>query len=513
MSAPKIGQKLTFVSEIKAILDKQYVLAGIENDENQLQFLHIARIGLSQKIKKDVINLFLSGSAKADFTTVNYNGIALTTVKADNFNICYAVISDCLIVCKDEAILKRAVDLGLLRSKNSLNASQRFIDITKRIVDKNVFLWGWIDYDAGQNIQKLAGQNAVGELAASKDEPFDMDQPFSDVCWQVSLGKEIKLDVVSVIDQKKLALDSPASRMIKALIDQEASGEIINFFPASTLLFFNYNFRDAVLGYGYFKNAALQSSNGRLFGNFNDSVNKIEEKLGIDIERELIPCLGKEVGLGLLDIGQGSNGFPSPGILFAAGLKDPDKFQSIIERIYNKAISDASSSKDSAPLDKKEETIKEPEAVLIAGPKFILASEDYKGTKINFIQSDASNSLGQAAKLNLPCFAIKGNFFLASPTVQQIKDSIDLFDSKGANFKTSPGLINMGEDFKKDDFLFYLDSRGLADRLIMLFAPLMKVNQQISEIANIIRAIKSIGANSTYNSGDFVSKVRVDLGD
>jgi hypothetical protein len=517
---PKIGQKLAFISEIKQILSKQYVLAGFENDRKQLTFLHIARIGLGQKVKQDVIKLFLNKNAKVDLKTVNYKGTKLTTVKTDNFSAIYAVVSDCLIVCEDATILKKAIDLGFLRVKNSLNTSARFINIIKRIPDKNSFLWGWLDYNAQNNIQRLVSKQVAENTSVVSNGLPDIQQVFSDVCWQVSFGKDIKIDVISIIDQEKLAVETPASRMIKAFIDQQTSGQIVSFFPANALIFFNYGFRDAILGYDYFKYAVAQAPSTSFFENFHNSVNKIEEKWGINIERELVPYLGKEVSFGLLDIIKGPKGLPIPGVLFALEIKDVDKFQNTIESIYNKAVNDANvvlsgnsaDSKGKSSLDKAQDVIKKTEAEPIVEPKFIMASEDYKGIKINFIQEKDEENAG-AVKPNLPGFAIKGKFFLASASTEQIKNAIDLFDSQESNFKSHAGLNNIDNDFTKNDFLFYLDSRGLADKLTPIFGSFMKINPQISEIANIIRAIKSISARGAYGSEEFVLKAKVDLGD
>ena len=459
----------------------------------------------------------------------NFSGVKINALAEDNTRIYYSVVGDCLVVSDDEDLLKQSIVLARARKSASILYSDAFNKATSVIKNKNILLWGWADYESLQDVKNNALLNSPAQNILKENNNFlDPEYPFSDICWQIDIDKDINISSISIIDQNKLSMNTVGVRLIKSFMQKSLRAKTIDFIGKDPTLMVNFNFNDASNLIDYLEKVPVSQGGkgkaGEPAKNFSDELNA---RLGVNIKNELAPYLGQELSISLVDFSQGLiMGRPMSDVLFVIEAKDTEKLKAAVIGVYNKKISQKN--------DYLNQEIKKDKSVSLEGssdksaslkdnpqPKevnvgLVLNSRNFMGTKIFYVGSSSDGEAGSVydkqikGLVKFPRFAFVDNFLLLSESQEKIMNAIELYNTKKLTFRDNTELVNSNIDLSKITSFFYFDIKGLVDKIANALGPLA-VNQKVIEILDAVGSIESISGTVEYGSDVSVVKTKIKL--
>jgi hypothetical protein len=528
-ASPKINSVLPLITQAKELLGKEYVFSVVKNKKSEYKILQITRLNSKQRIQEAVVTLLLKGNDKVRLSSSNFSGVKINALAEDNTRIYYSVVGDCLVVSDDEDLLKQSIVLARARKSASILYSDAFNKATSVIKNKNILLWGWADYESLQDVKNNALLNSPAQNILKENNNFlDPEYPFSDICWQIDIDKDINISSISIIDQNKLSMNTVGVRLIKSFMQKSLRAKTIDFIGKDPTLMVNFNFNDASNLIDYLEKVPVSQGGkgkaGEPAKNFSDELNA---RLGVNIKNELAPYLGQELSISLVDFSQGLiMGSPMSDVLFVIEAKDTEKLKAAVIGVYNKKISQKN--------DYLNQEIKKDKSVSLEGssdksaslkdnpqPKevnvgLVLNSRNFMGTKIFYVGSSSDGEAGSVydkqikGLVKFPRFAFVDNFLLLSESQEKIMNAIELYNTKKLTFRDNTELVNSNIDLSKITSFFYFDIKGLVDKIANALGPLA-VNQKVIEILDAVGSIESISGTVEYGSDVSVVKTKIKL--
>lgn len=528
-ASPKINSVLPLITQAKELLGKEYVFSVVKNKKSEYKILQITRLNSKQRIQEAVVTLLLKGNDKVRLSSSNFSGVKINALAEDNTRIYYSVVGDCLVVSDDEDLLKQSIVLARARKSASILYSDAFNKATSVIKNKNILLWGWADYESLQDVKNNALLNSPAQNILKENNNFlDPEYPFSDICWQIDIDKDINISSISIIDQNKLSMNTVGVRLIKSFMQKSLRAKTIDFIGKDPTLMVNFNFNDASNLIDYLEKVPVSQGGkgkaGEPAKNFSDELNA---RLGVNIKNELAPYMGQELSISLVDFSQGLiMGSPMSDVLFVIEAKDTEKLKAAVIGVYNKKISQKN--------DYLNQEIKKDKSVSLEGssdksaslkdnpqPKevnvgLVLNSRNFMGTKIFYVGSSSDGEAGSVydkqikGLVKFPRFAFVDNFLLLSESQEKIMNAIELYNTKKLTFRDNTELVNSNIDLSKITSFFYFDIKGLVDKIANALGPLA-VNQKVIEILDAVGSIESISGTVEYGSDVSVVKTKIKL--
>lgn len=351
-----------------------------------------------------------------------YKNYKITTVEVPKkISINYVKVKDLLIISANKDMVHFCIDVfnkekkPLSQDKNYLTTKAKLFPPTK------VFAYGNLELFFSQ--VKLAFAKAKVFPQEELTKVFGRWRGFK-VVGLASKEKTEKLSeekIVVIFDRFQI---SPQIRRIYSFKPQR--NYTVDFIPQNIITYQWSNCFDIKSIWDNLKKElALKNNHKGEKHTPLDFISEIEDEIGVNIERELFPALGQEVGNYLADIDVG--GFvPLPKILYFIKIKDKPIIEKVITTLTQKN-------------------------------NLSLQSEDYKDVTIKYLLSPFGINLQ-------PGYCFLNDYLLISNTRSLLQASIDAFHEKATSLSKNKDFqdVNLGLtgrnnaiSFVNTDVLFY----------------------------------------------------------
>lgn len=350
-------------------------------------FILVTRI----KTRAEFIEFISTLSSKFGNKIVNtkfekYNGYEIAIIDlSDELSISYIKVKDLLVIglgkkavyaCLN-VVTKKSVPLS--QDKDYKSAIRDLPKKTQVISYQNFSLL----YSGLKQFLDLAVQNNMipSQKQVQITEDLNKLSGFKTAVYVSEAGEVIKNKLVFTFDKYRI---DPIFMKTYSVRPQE--NRTLKFVPKNIIGYHWTNCFDAEFSWDQFMlnlpKMPEQESKGPAVASI---ITNIENRLGINIEQEVIPWLGNEIGIFLADIETGSI-FPIPKILFFVKINDPAGAENIMQALAKK---------NDIPMQ----------------------SEDYKGKTIKYV------FLPFAASLQ-PGYCLLDDYLLISSTRQLLRETI-----------------------------------------------------------------------------------------
>lgn len=430
----KLETKIAVLSEIfkndtaLATFSSRVVLPKMENEQITVElskFLFLTRIGPKANIKKMIGDFYLAFAVKEKAGYSKHRGITITNyalpekIKGTIPVLGYALLGDVIVLSNSNELIKKSIDLFRGKSKNSLLNEETFQDITgnRKEAGKEVLLWGYTNYKS--HYREFLSETAKGyfqeeDFSLEKGIQFGKLRDFIKNFMEISKGMFTFLaydesregfvwETYQFFDKskdKQHFLDtfiSPegGSKNIFGMIPSD----IIGYFAFSGNLTSNWKYLKNIMsvagGIEEGKKEKIMFSAAQKIPDFSGILKIAESFLGVNIEKDILPLLGKTFGGVFADIEEISFdlledqshsvkafSYPVPALSFFIETKDSGAAQEFINIITHKVIPSVSNFfKEKMEKLGNEMTGQFSEKTDILK----LSSESYEGTGINVL--------------------------------------------------------------------------------------------------------------------------------
>ncbi|MBF0385279.1 MAG: DUF3352 domain-containing protein, partial [Candidatus Omnitrophica bacterium] len=344
------------------------------------------------------------------------NTIAL---EGTNITIAYVVIKDLLAVSVGENMPQKIVDV-FKREELSLDLDNNFKDARTRYMGSHN-LSGYMDVARViSGIEELARGKIPAEQRGEWDNVFGNFKGIRYLGFSSKVGDISNLNYSFVLDKNEMPPE--IARQYSCPADENRS---LNLIPKDIIAYMWGNCFDAGFLWKRIKQetaSAKQKDEGKKAKGVED----FESALGIDVEKELIPSLGNELGGYLGDI-DNTGLFPIPQLVIFIEVEN----QTVIEGLLTK---------------------------FTQNPMFVLQKEEYSGSTLNYVSIPISQSLK-------PSYAFVGKYLLIAVNNDSIKASIDVLNKKSESLLSNVGFKEIDRGLSgSNHYLFYADTGLLLDK-------------------------------------------------
>ncbi len=352
----------------------------------------VARVGAEVRAAEAMASMLKKWSNEIVFDSFDYEGTTVNTaeLKKQNVKIRYLYLNDLIVLALSDKPVKAVIDVSL-KNKASISEEEDYQKIKVRVQksDENFMyanVTSFVSSLKGQlePVDRIPGSDSSRQIEAV----FKKFSGFKALGYSFIMDKIIEKNFVVMIDRQDL--DPQLSAMYAC---NPVGKSIPEFVPAQILVYQWSNCNDFSFLWRQIKE---EMSNMTEEDEKNALpmiiVNSIEESLNLDIEQDVIPSLGKQVGLYLSDI-ETSGLFPFPKLVAFLEVKDQAKVQKVMEALTNQQY-------------------------------ILLQSEEYEGIPIKYV----SVPIGMTVQPGY-CF-LDGSLLIASSR-QLLKEAIDTQNGKG----------------------------------------------------------------------------------
>jgi len=383
----------------------------------------VTRIDRDVQFAEFVSRFFNKQGANISQGQGEYKEEIIHTVTLTDIGVKFGIVrlNDLLVVGIGEKAVRKSVDV-FKQDSPALAQDPKFTKVQSTFLDPSGVA-GFLNFEAF--------------LALLKDQvPGSLDDEKAKAQWEDVLAKmsgfkafgfSSQLAPFVRFDSDLLFNSSELNPEYKSLYTCPAvENKTINFIPKEVL---GYQWSNCFQLDHYWRQ--IQKEMARTTDAPTSKVNDFEVKMGLSIERDILPTFGDEIGGYISDIKVGGL-FPIPKILFFVEIKNKSKAQQLLGRL-------------------KEQ------------PFAMLQDENYNGVGIKYL----ALPLGESVQ---PGYCFFGDYLLVATSRQLLKDSIDASKTTSMSLLASP-------DFKKINF-------GLTDKNRSV--QFVKVGQVIEKARGLI---------------------------
>ena len=391
-----------------AVYPVEQILVGPEMIQEAVsKIVLVSRIKPKAKFVEFCYKLASKFGQKIQVEYEKYKGYEIATVKLkDNLKLAYTTVNDLLIISLSEKQISICLDV-VAKDKPSLYQDKEYI-FTKSKLPSSARIVVYNNLEIlFSNFRRFLEASFVNQdnIAGQKDEilkSLDKMTGFKTTGFASIPGKISKTKAVSILDVAEM---DPIVAKFYSFEPRENT--TITFVPKDVMLYQWSNYFDLKQAWDNFQQQ-LSKTAGQDFNRFSprEIATGIEKRLGMNIERDVIPTLGNEMGGFLSDVNLNSF-VPIPEILFFIEIKDKIKAGQIMNG-------------------------------LTANNNFPIQTENYKNVSLKYVLLPFGVSLQ-------PAYCFLDDYLLISSSRKLLKESIDAFDDKTVSL-----LAN--EDFQDIDF-------------------------------------------------------------
>jgi hypothetical protein len=421
----------------------QETAVGVYQKDNRYEILITLRLTASAKAAEFLGQFSHQWGEDIAVTRESYQGCVINHIvlKKKGFKFSYVRLRDLLIVSpEDLGRLEEVVDV-YRHKHDSLSRDPQFMAVNNSA------------YPSGDALVFI-NMNRVSDLWRNKmDSRLEAygykEAAFADYGLSYLPGEVSRYKLIARIDEKHLS-----ARMQKTLSCPALSNDSLKLVPSSAIA---YNW-----GGCYDFGESWQTARQRLRRNpqWDGVIHKIrrglERRLHINIERDLLPVLGHEVGGYLTDVDMQGK-FPFPRMLIFVKIQNRPAAESLLERVTDNVIPN-------------------------------LKSEEYAHVKIRYM------SLPSGANMD-PGYAFIGDYLLVATTRQLLKVSIDAYNDSMRSIVSDDVVKQFSLDDGAKFHSVTLMKTAELSRRVQDF--LGWIDKYLSSQVSLAAAAKQDGANKT----------------
>ncbi|MDP8260430.1 MAG: hypothetical protein P9L96_05485 [Candidatus Gygaella obscura] len=511
---------------VLSVLKKRYSIAFYSREKVEVDFLHLVELTPDSRFKEKILKIFLDKSGKTDIKSSKYKKFVINTVYLDNFNLYYTVAGSIALISNNQQLVKDALDLGSSRKDKSLADSNRVNNIRKKFNKTERFMWAWFDARKWQEVSQQALLKENKDNALDEQLINELKSPFSDVCLECVFDNGFEIRIISMVD-KSLTSDDDQIKIYNLFADKISDKRLLNVFPKQSLALASVHIESVLDWYELFKDyldtpllkSPIMGSQDSF--KISDFKNNVLDYCGIDLEKEVLSNIGKELSVGFIGFenfsmpglnkmpGKVNLSIPLPQLLLAFEVREATKAKDTMKKLYNKVISDRNEQMFShIQIPETEES--DESAFKI--PEFEIQERDYKGSTIYQVGINSPELQGKASLASLmmfPSFTVKNNDFLISFPSLSVDRALDDYDTKQNSIKDNRKISDLlDSDYT---FMFFVDVNNIISSLEFILK-VLPIHESISEVIDIIACIDFVASRmvnkSEYAESNLIIKLK-----
>lgn len=444
------------------------------------KFIFLCRVGPKINLSKTIGDLYLNIFANRKTGHSRYNGIKITSYRLLNearrvdIVLSYAILGDVFVLGNDSALIKKSIDLYKRKSEKSLLNNKLFAKSAEiqGVVKKDVLLWTYTSY---KNYYKgFLSEIAKGYLH-NEDFTIEKGIEFGQLRRVMKSVIDISIGMFAFLDYDELK-EGFICKTYQFFDSSKDKKHFLNMFSLSKGLEGDFSkiTPPDVIGYcrlsGDLKQylryleVSTPPADGKanlrglkLFryglGNIlgtSGFIRKVEPFLGVNIEKDILPLLGENIGVIFSDLEEvyfsspeGKKSFaqmfsyPLPHLaLFAEAKSKEDAFK-LKSLITQKAF---------VSLNKMNNEWSIPSEDALTQNDVQLSDERYKGIDLKVLTV-------KKFPLKPNCFVL-GKYIIISPTLSFTKKTIDVYKELDVSLNSKFDRKKM---FFPNSFILYFD--------------------------------------------------------
>lgn len=321
-----------------------------------------------------------------------YKGEIIRTITVSNvgMKLSFVRFGDLLVFGVGDKAARLSIDV--FRGSPSLADDPQFEEARSSFLDPSAAV-GYFDFETALSL--IADQ--VGKFAGSgADEVFAKMAGLEKFAFSFQMAPVMKINSTILMNTEKLDPEHASIYTCPSEVNTT-----INFVPKDVLGYHWTNCFD--LNY-YWREVKKEVIEGR---NAAPKIDELQQKIGFDIERDILPAFGDEIGGYISDILVGGI-FPIPKIALFIEIKDMRKAQRLLDRGLNQAIA-------------------------------MIQEETHGGVPLKYIALPFGENIQ-------PGYCFLGDYLLVATSRQLLKSSIDASGNNSLSLTANPAFkeINFG---------------------------------------------------------------------
>lgn len=396
----------------------------------------VTRVGPQVQAAESMSKFFGQFVKDLALKTVAYKGreIGLISSKDGSVTIGYVRFKDLIVFGFGEKAARSAVDV-VSRSRRGLSQDPRFLERRKGGLE-NADSFGSVRLDSiykliKEQLEELAQKDKADlppAYAQKLNEQYEQAQGIEDLVFSSVSGETVSARADIYFDPGRL---HPDMKPFYTCGPEENRSE--KFVPWDAIFYQWTTCLDLAALYGQYKRELnLQAEAAGQPQVFEQMIGAYETNLGLSIENDILPALGREFGIYLTDV-ETAGSFPVPKLAAFVQITSRDRISNIITKLL----------------------------ALQPGLKF--EEEQYNGETIKFIPMPLADSF----KLS---YTFIDNYFLLAASVEVLKESLDAYKdlNKSLSINSSYHLTRSRAGTKLNSVLFVQADRafGEADEVL-----------------------------------------------
>lgn len=444
-------------NNLKELAGKQVGFALFESASGAPAMLLLSEVGIKREIMI-TLDRFRKGGEK-------YKGLKVDVIETPRLKLYYLFIKNIAVLATNTSLLEKVVDIYRGKKTGSLVEEEKFKEVRSRLslegkglvyFDREKFIRILLPLVQGNKIRAKRVLSSRKSIAAGAGKLLLTPQ-----------GARIE----SYLLFKKDGLSEELRRMYR--MKPRRRFKSLEFIPEDSLLYGVESALDVKVLY----DSLLQNweKEEKAYANIKKGLGGFEERFGIKIEKDLLPCLNGEIAYTIPEIDL-KGPFPSPKIAFLLGIGEKERWSKILKRF---------------------------EQVIAEEGKLKIEKKEYEGIEMSFIR------LPLASEGLRPAYALVNDFFILNTSTSSLEQMIKVYQSKTNPLAESESFeVVKSSSLKGAKGLYYVDlerSLDIALESLQSFSPLLfkkkeekeRFEKVIYPVLKLLRVLKGLGISIT----------------
>jgi len=434
LSKRLFGQEVAFAvyspeMDLNELVREMKILSPKFFEELLSGFYLVTRVDPDVQFAEFISRFFDQFGTNITQNQLEYNGEVVRTVTVSDIGMTFSVVRlrDLLVIGVGKKAARISVDV-FKGEKPALAQDPQFEQILSRALDPSHMV-GFFNFEPFLKILKSQGAPFIDSSemnTADANVKAQWETVLAKMSGIKALGFSTQLSPIMRIDNYFIFDPMELSAEYAPLYTcPSEENKTIRFIPKEVL---GYQWSNCFKLDYYWKqiNKELEQK-----GASSSRIDEMETKIGMSIERDILPAFGEEIGGYIQDIQVGGF-FPIPKLLLFIEIRNRTKAEQLLEKLKDQ-------------------------------PMVNFQEENYQGISLKYL----ALPLGQDVQ---PGYAFLENYFLISTSRQLIRDSIDALQNNSLSLLASP-------DFKEIDF-------GLTDK--NRYVQYLKIGKFVEKVKGVI---------------------------
>lgn len=508
--------------EILRILGKEALLGiffrKMVLEEPEFDIILLSRISQASRTKESILRSLSRIKQNRLVTSQKYKGFKIYAIEetGSGDSLVYLILRDVVIASNSFEIIKQAIDLFRNGYKTSISQEMEFKRVKAKLSDGHI---GWLYLD----IKRLV--ELTKNLEETNYPGFNLG-PLHSYFLELKFREGIAVKGWSYFDAGEIE-----NTVLKPFLESinNTNLKTLEFTPLNVAMFSGGNSGDMRLLWPYIKTEIVDSlqrrktENGEGFQPAHDFPAGFGAILGIDLEKDLLPYLGKEFAFSLaafkeinipLSVSKGQVrplNLSLPEMFACIQVLDKDKIKLIMHNFWQR-MNDSINKNfmlSSSNAENKEGK-KEKNAPLPA----YLEVNNYSGVDVYALKflPEAALPLGVGADILSPAYCFLADYLVISSNVSLLKKVINTYQKKNLGLSDSVRFSQVKGSLEQEfSSLFYINLNEIIAPLSKMFNSFTMqetddIKQEeykrnltkVLQVMEMLKHIKAIGITGVY---------------